>query len=449
MTTPANLLYPLTLTVTDFHQDEDDYQFHVEAPEPDTCETCGTVGQLVRFGKKDQAYRDVPIHGKRVTLWVQRRRYRCNSCMCTFRPTMADMDDVRYMTKRLVAYVEKAVLYRNNTEIARECGLEEKTVRLIFADFCERQKDDLEFVTPRVLGIDELYLQKQFRCVLTNIEQQTVIQLLPNRSLELVTSTFMALPDRKNVEVVSTDMYKNYLAAAREAFPHAKPVVDKFHVVKMANEAMEVVRKSIKKTVSEYHRKLLKSDRKLMLMRERDLSPANKLVIAEWFDKVPALGAAYASKERFFKLYDAADLKEATLAYDEWRRTIPAGQEELWGGLAGTVDRWRGPIFNYFTMDKRVTNAFTESANRKMKDLNRSTRGMSFEAFRAKVLLGAKHKVDRKRVVRATPFSGKGGQVGPHNSWRPEHLLWDEVVRDFGTPISTMYDMLEGNFPQD
>lgn len=442
MTNPASLLYPLTLSVTAFKEEEYDYHFHVEAPEPNTCPGCGVVDDLVKYGKSDQAYRDVPIHGKRVTLWLQRRRYRCNSRMSVFRPALDDMDDSRAMTKRLMTYIEKAVLYRTNNEIARECGIEEKTVRLVFAAFVERQKDQLEFVTPRVLGVDELYLQKQFCCVLTNIEHQTVIELLPNRSLELVTSTFLSLPDRKNVEVVSTDMYKNYLAAAREAFPHAKPVVDKFHVVKMANEAMEVVRKSIKKGLSDYHRKLLKNDRKLMLMRERDLTPANKLVIAEWFDKMPALGAAYASKERFFKLYDATDLKEATLAYDEWRRTIPAGQEELWGGLAGTVDRWRGPIFNYFTMDYRVTNAFTESANRKMKDLNRATRGMSFDSFRAKVLLGAKHKVVRSRVTKASPFDGTF-----MGRWTPDMASYDETVRNYGTPLSTMDDILYGNDP--
>ncbi|MBG6220785.1 transposase [Janthinobacterium sp. CAN_S1] len=442
MTTPASLLYPLTLTVTAFKQEEYDYHFHVEASEPNTCPGCGVVDDLVKFGKRDQAFRDVPIHGKRVTLWVNRRRYRCNSCMSTFRPVLEDMDESRTMTKRLMTYIEKAVLYRTNNEIARECGIEEKTVRLVFAAFVERQKGELDFVTPRVLGVDELYLQKQFCCVLTNIEQQTVIELLPNRSLELVKATFMALPDRKNVEVLSTDMYKNYLEAGRHAFPDAKPVVDKFHVVKMANEAMEVVRKSIKKDLSDYHRKLLKNDRKLMLMRERDLTPATRLVIAEWFDKIPALGAAYASKERFFKLYDAKDLKEATLAYDEWRKTIPAGQEELWGGLAGTVDRWRGPIFNYFTMDYRVTNAFTESANRKMKDLNRATRGMSFESFRAKVLLGAKHKVVRSRVAKASPFDGTF-----MGRWTPDMMAHKEEVLNYGTPLSTMDDILYGNDP--
>lgn len=442
MTTPASLLYPLKLTVLTFQQDEHDYHFHVEAPEPDTCEGCGVVGELVRFGKKDQSYRDVPIHGKRVTLWLLRRRYRCNACMTTFRPTLADMDDKRSMTKRLVAYVELAVLFRPNSDIGKECGLDEKTVRQVFSDFCERQQGDLGFVTPRVLGIDELYMQKQFRCVLTNIEEQTVIDLLANRSLELVKNTFLELPDSDLIEVVSIDMYRNYLDAARVAFPDAKAVVDKFHVVKMGNEAMEKVRKSIKKSLSDKERRMLKNDRKLMLMRERDLTPLNKLVIAEWFDKVPALGAAYATKEGFFKLYDAPDLKAATHAYDEWKRTLPEGQGDVWEKVAGTVGRWHGPIFNYFTMDKRITNAFTESANRKMKDLNRSARGMSFDAFRAKVLFGAQHKIVRTKVAKVSPFVQLPDGSKIHMCLKPS--AYREVDCDYGIPLSTTIDILMG-----
>jgi len=387
----------------------------------------------------------VPIHGKRVTLWLQRRRYRCNACMATFRPVLKDMDDKRSMTKRLVAYVEKAVLFRSNTDIARECGLEEKTVRQVFADFCERQKADLQFITPRVLGIDELYLQRQFRCVLTNIEQQTVIDLLPNRSLELVKKTFLGLSNREGIAAVSIDMYRNYLDASLEAFPHAVAVVDKFHVVKMANEAMEVVRKTIKKALSDKDRRILKNDRKLMLMRERDLSPLQRLVIGEWFDKVPDLGAAYATKERFFKLYDAPDLKAATYAFDEWKRAIPAAQHGIWMGIAGTVERWRGPIFSYFTMDKRITNAFTESANRKMKDLNRSARGMSFDAFRAKVLFGAQHKIVRVKVAKTSPF-GIGRYTGASDNqfarYTPAEEQFATEERNYGTPLSTVMEIL-------
>lgn len=441
MTTPAGILHPLNFTILSFTEEEHDYHFHVEAQDPKVCPSCGSLDELVKFGKKDVGYRDVPIHGKRVTLWLQRRRYRCNACLGTFRPLLADLDDKRQMTKRLVSYVEKAVLMRANTDLARECGIGEQTVRAIFADFSERQREHLNFVTPRVLGIDELYLQRVFRCVLTNIEESTVIDLLPSRQLELVTKTFAELPDKEDIEVLSIDMYRNYLEAGRASLPWAKPVVDKFHVIKMANEALENVRKSIKKGLPDKERRILKNDRKLMLMRRHDLTPAQELIVAEWFDRIPSLGAAYEAKEGFYKLYEARDVKDALEAYDEWRSKIPEGQAAIWKGIAGTVDRWRGPIFNYFLMDKRVTNAFTESANRKMKDLNRSARGMSFEVFRAKVLFAAKHKVVKTKVRKNSPFYGGGGMgMGRMTGFMMDE--YEETIHDYGTPISTVIELM-------
>lgn len=62
--TASTLLHPLKLDVVGFQEDEHDYHFRVELPEPKCCESCGTISSLVKFGKDDQAYRDVPIHDK-------------------------------------------------------------------------------------------------------------------------------------------------------------------------------------------------------------------------------------------------------------------------------------------------------------------------------------------------------------------------------------------------
>lgn len=113
--TPSTLLHPLKLDVVGFQEDEHDYHFRVELPEPKCCQSCGTLYNLVKFGKDDQAYRDVPIHDKRSTIWVVRRRYKCNSCSSTFRPDLKDMDDRRMMTKWLVRHIEKAAL------LGRQC----------------------------------------------------------------------------------------------------------------------------------------------------------------------------------------------------------------------------------------------------------------------------------------------------------------------------------------
>lgn len=117
---PGNLLHPLKLDVVGFKEEDHDYHFRVELPEPSCCQSCGAVdARIVKFGKDDQAYRDVPIHNKRVTIWMIRRRYKCNDCGSTFRPELKDMDDRRMMTKRLVKHIEVAAVLGSNSEVAR------------------------------------------------------------------------------------------------------------------------------------------------------------------------------------------------------------------------------------------------------------------------------------------------------------------------------------------
>jgi hypothetical protein len=45
---------------------------------------------------------------------------------------------------------------------------------------------------------------------------------------------------------------------------------------------------------------------------------------------------------------------------------------------------WRNEIFNYW--DHRITNAFTESLNGKIRELHRAGRGYSFEVLRARII---------------------------------------------------------------
>lgn len=50
------------------------------------------------------------------------------------------------------------------------------------------------------------------------------------------------------------------------------------------------------------------------------------------------------------------------------------------------MKEWGPFIFHYF--DHPFTNAFTESANRRVKDNNRELRGCSFETARARIIYG-------------------------------------------------------------
>lgn len=102
LSVPQSLLHPLKASVIGFQEEEHDYHFQVEYPDPDACHTCGTIGQLVRFGKKQVKYHDVPMHGKRVTLWAVQRRFQCNSCESTFTPKFHEMAEDHRMTSACI-----------------------------------------------------------------------------------------------------------------------------------------------------------------------------------------------------------------------------------------------------------------------------------------------------------------------------------------------------------
>lgn len=129
---PDNILHLPEYHILDSKAEEHDFHFRLEASDPVACEECGAEGTFVRFGKRDVAYRDLPIHGKRVTLWVVRRRYTCRACEKTFRPAMPEMVDDHRMTRRLYSHVEKEAFNHPYAYVADTTGLDEKTVRAIF-----------------------------------------------------------------------------------------------------------------------------------------------------------------------------------------------------------------------------------------------------------------------------------------------------------------------------
>jgi len=223
---------------------EYDRQIELETVDsPSACPHCGCVSNLYRYGKREQLFMDLPIHGKRVGLLIHRRRYQCRECRQTFLERLDHtIDEKRNATKHLVKYIEKQSLKRTFVSIAEDVGLNEKTVRNIFRNYVNQLEREIQFVTPKWLGIDEIHIIKP-RCVLTNVEDRTIVDSLPNRNKETVVRYLQQLRDRKRLQYVTMDMWEPYKEAIQTVIPHAMIIVDKFHVVRTVNDVLDSVRK--------------------------------------------------------------------------------------------------------------------------------------------------------------------------------------------------------------
>lgn len=411
--------------------EENDHDYRISAHllnPPAACIFCGTVGELRPYGVREQRFMDLPIHAKRVGILVGRRRFKCHSCGRISIEPLADMDETHRMTKRLVAHIQRASLNHTFTDVADTCGIDERTVRLIFEEYKNALEKVYTFETPAVLGIDELHLIGQPRCILTNVEQRTIIDMLKDRNQDTVQKYLSKLDEGYRVEVVCMDMWRPYRQAVAAVLPNATVVVDKFHIQRMANDALEGVRKALRESLSDKRRRTLKKDRYILLRRRRDLKDEDMIILESWTHNFPTLGAAYNAKENFFKIWDETDRQAAEDKYTAWRNDLPLEVADHFEPIVTAMTNWYDPIFAYF--DTGLTNAYTEALNGLVKVIDRTGRGYSFDAIRAKILFSAGlHKVQRP-IVRKSIREKPG----------PPH---EEQPVNFGTDISTLTKQLK------
>ena len=356
-----------------------------------TCPLCKT-GRLHGHGSQEQSFQDTPTHGKPVVIFIQRRRYRCTSCTKTLFEPVADLDGKRQATARLVRYIRDQSFSKTFAALAREVAVDEKTVRHVFDDFIEEIEAKTQFRTPRVLGIDELKIIGQYRAMITNVERKTVFDIRPSRAKAELMPYFRDLRDKDSVEWVAMDMYHVYRQVVRATLPQARIVVDRFHIQRMANDALEKLRKRIRKDLSTRQRLKLKDGRFLLLKRQHDLTGRDMDRMREWFQQFPLLSEAHALKEGFLSIWDQKTRPAAEAACAKWQANIPTELAATFKDLTTAVHNWHDEIFAYF--EQPITNAYTESVNRVAKDMNRMGRGYSFEVLRARILYDKKARKD-------------------------------------------------------
>ncbi|MCR1345509.1 ISL3 family transposase [Acidithiobacillus ferrooxidans] len=375
-----------------------DHDYHIYAEttvHPETCIHCGSTA-IVGFGRREQLIRDLPIHGKRVGVYVDTRRYRCKSCGKTFYEPLPSIDEKRRMTRRLAAWLGEQSLRQTFARLAEEAGVSNMTVKAVFDDHAARMARNLRIETPEMLGIDEIHLIRKPRAILTNARSCLVVEILDNRDKKTVIRYLSGLPDRERVRCVAMDMWRPYHDAAREVLPWAAVVVDKFHVLRMANQALDDVRKSVGAGLPIGRRRTLMRDRKALLMRPEDLGMEGTLRLSGWLRNVPLLDAAYRAKEGLYGVYEERSKTKALRRYQEWEDALEGGIRDAFQPVVTAFRDWRTEIFAHF--DWRVTNACAESANNLIRVANRMGRGYSFDVLRARILL-ANHAGHRKRKI--------------------------------------------------
>lgn len=177
--------------------------------------------------------------------------------------------------------------------------------------------------------------------------------------------------DRKNIKVVSMDMSPSFISGYFEYFSHADLVFDKFHIVKMLNEALDKTRKA-----EQEDKKLLKGHRFTLLHKKSNLSNKKLMELETLLLTYPVLGEAYKYKEGFFDVFTYDKAEDAVEYLQKWCKAVNETSLTYMKKFVNTLKaHWSGIITNFTCPG--VNNGILEGINQKIQLAKRRARGFA------------------------------------------------------------------------
>ena len=224
------------------------------------------------------------------------------------------------------------------------------------------------------LGLDETSRRKghSYITVAADLDERRVIHVAEGKGKAAVgpiKDYFLSKGlSPSDVEHVSMDMSPSFISGTLTHFEKAAIHFDRFHVVKLLNEAMDTVRKQ-----ERLEHKMLKGHKYTFLKNKDKLSKAKKKALGEFIILFPVLGEAYRLKELFNDLWEQETEEEAILFLEDWFEQVETAGIEAFKRFSKTVKLHRSGIINF--CGSRINNGLLEGINSKIQLAKKRARG--------------------------------------------------------------------------
>ena len=235
-----------------------------------------------------------------------------------------------------------------------------------------RKLDDQSEVTK--LGMDETSIKgHKYITVIVDLEERRVLYVTEGKdhsTVDRFVEDFKAHGGNpENIEIVTCDMALGFKKGIENNFENSQTIIDKFHVIKNANEAVDKVRKAESKTNA-----ILKKTKYLWLSNDENLSDKQLSKKASLMKKHLKTARAYSMRVELQDIYESSSTRtEAECRLKKLCSWMMHSRIQEMKKLCGMLrDHW-DEILNYF--DNQYTNAILEGMNSIIQNVKRRARG--------------------------------------------------------------------------
>ena len=229
------------------------------------------------------------------------------------------------------------------------------------------------------LGVDEKAIAKRHRylTVVANLTRSRVLYLAEDRKQESLDGFWATLTpaQRDGIAAIAMDMWEPYIQSTRAHLPEAetKIVFDKFHVAKHLHDAVDRVRRTEHRVLTQTGDRRLTGTKYLWLMRPKAMTAEQAATFRALQRTDLKVARAWILKERFRQFWDYTYRGAAQNFFARWFWRATHSRLRPMAEVATLIRRHFPNVLTY--LRHGITNAGLEAVNATIQWVKKTARG--------------------------------------------------------------------------
>jgi transposase len=350
------------------------------------CPRCASPSNST-YDRRQVQIKDAPIHGNAVKLMIRKRRLWCKPCSKPFTEPVPGIRKNFSHTERYGRALRHACdRYSDLARVRRDFRCSTGFLYKTYYRHLELRARQHQYPWPSVIGIDEHAFRRnknlgntEFASLIVDYKNKRVMEVTEGKTQSSLEEALKYIPGRENVNWVTLDLCDPFKNFAKNFFPNAQLVADKFHVIRLLTPAI------LKKRYEVVGSKADLRAKKLLLMSGKKLGFFERLTIERYLENYPELKELYLAKESLHRFYRIKGYNKASYVLTRICDAFALSKIKAIQTLRRTLMKWREEILNYFKTG--LTNARVEGYNNVAKSVKKRAYGYrSFKNYRLRLL---------------------------------------------------------------
>jgi transposase len=337
------------------------------------CPNCGKACKVFDVVDEDRTWRHLNFWQFTTILHARLPRVKCVTCGKILTVKLDWARPQAGFTWLFEAFVMDLMKEMPVAAVARQVGEHDTRLWRVLRYYVNRSMAEMEVTQVKRVAIDETSSRRghQYITLFVDVDTKRLLFATQGKGTAGLSKFNAFLRVRgvaaEQIEEFCCDMSSAFISGIEQYFPKAQITFDKFHVMKMVNEAVDEVRREEQKEVDE-----LKKSRYVWLKNEENLTTSQKETLVKLKDMNLLTGRAYRIKLALQELWTYPAIF-ADMYFGSWYQWAVRSQIDPIVEVAKSLKRYETGILRWF--QTKMTNGLLEGLNSLIQATKRKARG--------------------------------------------------------------------------